>query len=68
MLANLEPAEAARWVASLKRSAAATLAEAQRMGEGWDHYALSIASAEAQVRQAAEIEARIGVVRSEVTP
>lgn len=45
-----------RWAASLRRSSAATLAEAERHGREWEFYELSIASGTAQASQAKALE------------
>jgi hypothetical protein len=51
-----EPLYLRRWAASLRRTAAATQAEAEAHGPHWEYYRLSLSSAQAQLRQAEEYE------------
>ena len=51
-----ENARRQRWAASLRRTSAATRAEAERHGEEWEFFSLSIASSEAQAAQADAME------------
>lgn len=52
-----------RWVASLRKTSAATREEAEKHGPGWAYYQLSVESAEAQLGQARALEAKLRLVR-----
>ena len=54
----------ARWVASLRKTSAATRSEAERRGAAWEFYTLSLSSADAQEAQAADLEQKLNAIQS----
>lgn len=54
----------ARWASSLRKTSAATRSEAERQGPAWSFYDLSLASADAQDAQAAELEEKLQAIHA----